>query len=101
MRHTKGPWKVEIHNGHFEVWANAQFIATTHSDLFKSAKKAGLQEANAKLIASAPSLLKALQMIRADIQDPLMDFDRVRIVNRYVEHITEVLRKAGLEGKEK
>lgn len=60
-KHSKGPWKVEKHNGKLEVWSNNHFIATPEHELFFSAEKHGLKEANARLIAAAPELLEMLK----------------------------------------
>lgn len=67
MKHTPGPWKIETHNNKIEVWSNNQFIATPHHDLFFSAEKHGNIEANAKLIASAPDMLEALNTLKIEL----------------------------------
>lgn len=37
-------------------------------------------------------LREALELIRADINDPLMDFDQSKIVKRYSDWITKILK---------
>ena len=47
-----------------------------------------------RLVAAAPEMLEALEFIRADINDPLMEFDQDTIVKRYSDFINKVLTKA-------
>lgn len=69
--HTKGPWKVEQHEGQIEIWSGNHFIATTSHDLFFSAKKHGFEQPNANLIAAAPELLEELEKAHIIIRNAL------------------------------
>lgn len=60
---TQGPWKVETHNNKLEVWSDGQFIATAEHDLFFSADKHDNKKSNAVLIAAAPEMLEALELV--------------------------------------
>ncbi len=61
MKHTKGPWKLEINDNKKEIWAGDHFIATISYDCNYSIKKKGLEDANAALIEAAPEMLEALE----------------------------------------
>lgn len=60
---TPGPWRVERHEKKIEIWSANHFVATPEHDLFFSAEKHGLKEANAHLIAAAPEMFEALESI--------------------------------------
>lgn len=80
MRHTDGPWRIETASGdHVEIVTDAMplgvaELATVHG----SAEYAGTlpAEANARLMAAAPQLLKALIEARADLRRRHMGWDR-------------------------
>lgn len=59
--HTKGPWRLyRRHTGSFDVAPNVAWLGAS------SIHKPGENEANARLIASAPDLLEALgEMLEA------------------------------------
>lgn len=59
-KHTPGPWRVERHDGKTEIWSQNHFVARVDDALFMSAKKHGLEDGNARLIAAAPEMLEAL-----------------------------------------
>lgn len=55
MPHTKGPWRVEIHNEHTSIESKYFTIASNVSN------------DDAELIAAAPELLRALKNIMSSI----------------------------------
>lgn len=57
MKHTKGPWNIEIHNNKPELWSGTRFIAGVNLDIEPSNTLD-----NFKLMSAAPELLEALQM---------------------------------------
>ena len=67
MTHTKGPWRISnLERPHHVLVCNEQWY--TIAQVF-SANKSGDTEANARLIASAPDLLEALETLeRAHIK---------------------------------
>lgn len=79
--HTRGPWKARFENVRYVIFVDGEIgekaLATTGGAYPDS-------EANAKLIASAPELLEALQMLVADFGDypaserPCLAFDKAR-----------------------
>ena len=64
MQHdfTLGPWLVEHdeQSGHYDIIANGSVVAQVH---YVDNAPCPIGEANARLIASAPALLEALQAI--------------------------------------
>ena len=90
-KHTPGPWKYggNLKTGGIAITGKSGLICETLADISDDHK------ANAKLIAAAPDLLAALELIRADINDPLMDWDQKTVVKRYVDYIDRVLNKLG------
>ena len=65
QKHTPGPWNIGINNGKYIVVPVPEDSAT---DI-----ECGKNEANARLIASAPDLLAALEELCADkyLSDPI------------------------------
>lgn len=67
-KYTKGPWKVEqnkILKRELVINSDQNFVAHIHLDDFDTDEEG---HANAKLIAAAPAMLKALQTIQAAAQ---------------------------------
>lgn len=62
-KHTKGPWKTEINEGELEIWSQDTFIAGVTHDLYFTAEKSGQHTANAALIAAAPEMIEALELL--------------------------------------
>jgi hypothetical protein len=72
MKHTPGPWRT---NGSFNVECNPETLYLVRNNTGGS--KAGELRANANLIASAPDLLEALEML-IDMLDYNGNIDIVR-----------------------
>jgi hypothetical protein len=92
-KHTPGPWTVESVPANWGIYTTP-VTYVIHGHTMELLPKDTIT-ANEQLIAAAPELVKALEYIRTDIQDPFMKFDRDAIVERYVAFINHVLRKAG------
>ena len=62
MKHTPAPWKMDLVNrsGMFDIYVPNTGIAKVK---IQSSERYGESEANARLIAAAPELLKALKWI--------------------------------------
>jgi len=69
MKHTQGPWKVEIHNSVTEVWNQNTYIASVRHDLFKTTEKSKQYESNARLIAAAPEMIELLIKVSSHIDE--------------------------------
>lgn len=67
--HTPGPW--ELSEGNTSLWGTSPFNARVRiGNIVKHSSMNGIDyEANARLIASAPCLLKALETIVKDIEN--------------------------------
>lgn len=89
MAHTPGPWTYDIHEHSFYIWADEGMVADGDPDQPGIARIRGVgrgadeveQEANARLIASAPAMELALRMVSAGIAriersqtSPLVEF---------------------------
>ena len=59
--HTSGPWRVEARTDTWNILAGRRCIA-------RAQKKVGA-EADARLIASAPALLEALERVVAEVNE--------------------------------
>lgn len=68
--HTPGPWFAECGAAHNTVWAKDGIacLATIHHGV----EPAGLGDANARLIAAAPDLLKALENAAFALESAIM-----------------------------
>ena len=69
--YTKGPWEAIRHNTKFEIHSVDEIVA------FVSLTRLPEDEANIRLIASAPELLEALQLIARlrNLDDTLLTMD--------------------------
>ena len=83
MRHTPGPWKFEIRNYQAMVTTERDDIdMVVASNLFDEELDPELEEveANARLIATAPDLLEALQSLLASLEN--IDFSHLDYLAR-------------------
>jgi len=73
MRHTKGPWVTDTsHKADYEgitVWADGEIVAHVVPDQHNN------HEANARLIAQAPTLLEVLKDIVNQTVDPVEELN--------------------------
>lgn len=85
-KHTPGPWKVE-HRGYKYIVSKSSdgYITRDVCRMDGSTMAAFAQEANARLIASAPDLLDALKLARSIIGHP---------DDAHSRHIAAVIAKA-------
>lgn len=70
MKHTKGPWEIEglvESNGVGAQRIVAPCNTYAIADVYQAAERGGVSEANARLIAAAPELLRVCQVLRDEI----------------------------------
>lgn len=92
MKHTPGTWHVGRNaNERLCVWHGANRIATIEHFPHSG------NEANARLIAAAPEMLKALRWTRQTIHQAYHEGDVEQCGKNTCMHLTEVINKA--EGK--
>ena len=95
MEYTQGEWEY-FNNGHFyEVgtWEEDKFRFSCNVFINRIGKRGGVKddslckenEANAKLIAAAPELLKALELIASNSNDHAM----IRIAHKAINKATK------------
>lgn len=94
MIHTKGEWTLmkNIHSTHyrFSIVAKDENVLVGKAD----------DEANAKLIAAAPELLKALEDLVYtatklwNSQKPLKDYGAMTVTHPMIENAKEAIKKA-------
>lgn len=94
MKHTPGPWKVEIHDGNMEVWNSNTFICSTSSQLFRTAISKSENRPNANLIAAAPDLLQALKKSYIQILELMNEGDFKRTIEFDAGYIIDAIAKA-------
>lgn len=73
MKHTPGPWHVELAKGSYQrpalVMAGKKLVASCLGDqLSPNATSIGEAEANARLIAAAPTMKEALEEVDVGLQ---------------------------------
>jgi 23S rRNA G2069 N7-methylase RlmK/C1962 C5-methylase RlmI len=87
MKITKGDWKAVRDECHYDslsdIYAGDKFIASVNGETIEE------QEANTRLMAAAPDMLKTLEMIERAIADG--DFNSSMLV---AEYITGAIAKA-------
>lgn len=90
-KHTAGPWRVSQNVSHHVVREKGGLIAVCDAGDYSCSREEG--EANARLIASAPDLLAALEAIA---ERPAVPFvrDQLEMANRTIERIEEIARAA-------
>lgn len=68
-RWTPGPWYIRERTGGFTIWSDHGAVTSTTITPLSSRRAEG--EANARLVAAAPDLYEALEMVRdANESDP-------------------------------
>jgi len=89
MKHTQGKWHYG-NEGVFDEKGN-QVASLLKSErlYFKERKE---NSANAKLIASAPEMLEALQMMKLFFEDKILEIDLKQ--NTYYKTICSVIKQA-------
>lgn len=95
MRHTPGNWQYEVnkkHNCSFDIHNGEQMICfevSDHGDTYSYDEA----EANAKLIAAAPKMLKALDEIESiqpdDDGDRIVTPEMMKLVRSAIEKATK------------
>ena len=90
MTYTKGKWEA-VRNG-ISLYVEADKAKTSKDRRGKIAKVYGINEANAKLIASAPELLEALKSAYI-VLDKLGDSSLEEILTSY-DLIRQAIKKA-------
>jgi len=94
LKHTQGNWEVSKHgnNDSFGIYAegNGNDIAIVKG----GNEEGGESEANAKLIAAAPDLLKTLQMLLSDIEFSKDAIPMGAIGQRQIRKAQEAINKA-------
>jgi hypothetical protein len=82
--HTPGPWKAHtLPNGSHHIVAD-HWNASVAVTMFPESGSEG-REANAKLIASAPSMLEALEWVLATLNQPEAHKQALEMAQRAVE----------------
>ena len=91
---TQGEWNISKHgnNDSFGVYAEGQ--ANDLAIVKGGNEEGGEAEANAKLIAAAPDLLKALQMLLSDIEFSKDVMPMGAIGQRQIRNAQEAINKA-------
>ena len=86
MKHTPGPWITHSDNSSYPLWDEDGLhpIADVIDELNERSKEE--IEANARLIAAAPELLKTIQAIRARING---EWDHPALINTPITNNTE------------
>ena len=85
MKHTKGEWKVtQKHEGKIVVFAPDQLRIAGTFDLEEGRIYHNYDEclANAKLIAAAPDLLEALEIIASNSNDSVIIKVAIKAINK-------------------
>lgn len=60
--YTPGPWKMEEHNGSYEIWSHNTKIAVIN-EMHNVDQYPGRDMANAAIISAAPNLLMSLERL--------------------------------------
>ena len=79
VKHTPGPWRV-AHLFPFKVYAGMNFICDTRLDICHTEQ----DRANARLIAAAPELLDACQMIAKWMKSEGIAPNRLEVVENAI-----------------
>ena len=95
MKHTKGEWSFTRSDKHFHIieyldaYGLPNELAKTHIMVDKERS-----EANAKLIASAPELLKIARLMRGELLRLIMNNEDVRLTAEQTIEIDQAINKA-------
>ena len=101
MTHTQGPWTIQYSTNDYEgnlIYANRVVAATITEEASEATPE---DEANARLLATAPELLAALrQMMEWEGGEPgkYIDYDDEQRANEVWQDAEEAIAKATKEG---
>jgi hypothetical protein len=71
VEHTPGPWEVDVEETCTNVWSADKHCVAECGPRRDYANGMGLCQANARLIAAAPTMLRALEAVRNDCVEVL------------------------------